>query len=83
MDPRNMKTEVTKYVDRTPNFVTLVSTLIVIMPGVFVAEGLSTVSSAAAKSWLSEIRSILLGYDAATTGNRPPPGPPGISKAQR
>jgi hypothetical protein len=53
--------------------------MVVIISDVFVAEGLSTVPSAAANSWLSEIRSILKGYDVATTGNRPP----GISKAQR
>ena len=56
MDPRNMKTEVTKCVYRTPNFVTKVPTLVVVISDVFVAEGLSNVSSAAAKSWLSEIR---------------------------
>ena len=53
MNPRNMKKEVTKYVYRTPNFVTKVLTLVVIISDVFVAEGLPTVSSDATKSWLS------------------------------
>jgi len=78
MDTRNVKTEATKYVYRTPNFVTEVPTLVVIISDVFVAEGLPNASSAATKSWLSEIRNILLGNDVVKTGNRAP----GILKAE-